>query len=309
MDYIVSINILNYNTYEKSCVCIDSCLRQQNIGFQVLLIDNASTDDSFNQLKQKYGNKLSYLQTGKNLGFAGGNNFGVMHCLKNGIKYAFLLNSDTELIGNDCLANLINVIMKFDRCAIVSPTIFDVTKKGLLKHSNDYNYNKLLRCINILPRIERLSGNIEKVSEAHGSALLVDCQRFIDVGGFPEHYFMYCEESTFAKKTLWAGFDILWYQSNSNYILHHHDKTGNVDSWREILMGRNRSLEYHENCRGKTHLWSFIYYLFELKMYVLGIRTKNMSYYKGMKLGDKLYKQNYSEENCFLNGLEIKNTF
>lgn len=44
-------------------------------------------------------------------------------------------------------------------------------------------------------------------------------------------------------------------------------------------------------------------------MYVLGIRTKNMSYYKGMKLGDNLYKQNYSEENCFLNGLEIKNTF
>lgn len=132
MDYIVSINILNYNTYEKSCVCIDSCLRQQNIGFQVLLIDNASTDDSFNQLKQKYGNKLSYLQTGKNLGFAGGNNLGVMHCLKNGIKYAFLLNSDTELIGNDCLSNLISVIMKFDGCAIVSPTIFDVTKSGLL---------------------------------------------------------------------------------------------------------------------------------------------------------------------------------
>lgn len=74
-------------------------------------------------------------------------------------------------------------------------------------------------------------------------------------------------------------------------------------------MGRNRSLEYHENCRGKTYLWSFIYYLFELKMYVLGIRTKNMSYYKGMKLGDNLYKQNYSEENGFLNGLEIKNTF
>ena len=63
----------------------------------------------------------------------------------------FLLNSDTELIGNDCLSNLINVILKFDSCAIVSPTIFDVTKKGLLKHSNDYNYNKLLRSVNILP--------------------------------------------------------------------------------------------------------------------------------------------------------------
>ena len=54
---------------------------------------------------------------------------------------------------------------------------------------------------------------------------------------------------------------------------------------------------------------TFIYYFFELKMYVLGLRTKNMSYYKGMKLGDNLYKKNYSKEGCFLNGVEVKNTF
>lgn len=67
MNSIVSINILNFNTFDKSCVCIDSCLKQHGVNYQVLLIDNASTDDSFLRLQQKYGDKLLYLQTGKTM--------------------------------------------------------------------------------------------------------------------------------------------------------------------------------------------------------------------------------------------------
>lgn len=308
MNSIVSINILNFNTFDKSCVCIDSCLKQHGVNYQVLLIDNASTDDSFLRLQQKYGDKLLYLQTGKNYGFAGGNNIGVKHCIDLGIRFALLLNSDTELIGNECLANLMGIIQQ-KNCAIVAPTIFDVTRKGLIKHNNDYMYNQLLRKVGILPKIIKVSDKIEKVCEAHGSALLVDCQKFIEVGGFPEHYFMYCEESTFAKKILWSGYDILWYKDEQNYILHHHDKTGKVDSWREILMGRNRSLEFHENKKGKCMLWGLIYYLFKFKMYLIGRKNSEMFYYTGMCLGDSLVKKNYSKYECYQNGVEIRNSF
>lgn len=309
MNIKVSINILNYNTYEKSCVCIDSCLKQEGVNYQILLVDNASTDDSFSKLKERYGDRIVYLQTGKNFGFAGGNNKSIEYCLANGVKYALLLNSDTELKGSALLKELISIVEQNERCAVVSPTIYDVTKAGLLKHTNDYAYNRYLRMCGILPKNNKISDSLETVSEAHGSALLVDCECFKEVGGFPEHYFMYCEESTLAKKILWSQHEILWYKNDINHILHHHDKSKSTDSWREFLMGRNRSIEYHEAYKKHNWSWVIIYNLFKLKMYFLGMKTKNMNYYNGMKTGDIMCKSGYSFDECYQHGVDIRNSY
>lgn len=305
----VSINILNYNTYEKSCICIDSCLKQKGIDFQILLIDNASTDDSFEKLKLKYGDAIHYLQTGKNYGFAGGNNKGVEYCLQNNIRYAFLLNSDTELIGITLLSELINIIKNYPDCAIVSPTIYDITKSGYIIHTNDYLYNKLLRLIGILPSIYSISDNIKLTSEAHGSALLVDCKRFISAGGFPEHYFMYCEESTLSKKMLWNDTKIYWYINKQICVYHHHDKTQTIAPWREFLMGRNRAIEYYENKRSHSKLWYFVYRFFQFKMFFRSLKTNNTHFYHGMKEGEKLIKHNSSHLDIYLNGLKMSQTY
>lgn len=305
----VSINILNYNTYEKSCVCIDSCLKQVGVNFRILLIDNASTDDSFNKLKGKYGNKIDYYQTGSNFGYSGGNNKGVKYCYRKGYKFALLLNSDTELKSVTLLNELMNIIMSNKDCAVVSPTIYDVTKEGLIKHSNDYLYNLLLRMINILPPTRKISEKISSVSEAHGSAMLVDCKRFLEIGGFPEHYFMYCEESTFAKKIQWAGFEILWYNSDSSYIFHHHDKNNNITPWRDFLMGRNRSIEYYENKKGHNPMWFFIYYLFLFKTIIYSLKNHNYHYYKGMITGRLLMKNKASYQECYSHGKYILNNY
>ncbi|MEY8687637.1 glycosyltransferase [Bacteroides sp. AN502(2024)] len=309
MDRKVSVNILNYNTFEKSCVCIDSCLKQTGIDFQILLIDNASTDGSFEKIKQKYGNKIVYLQTGCNLGYAGGNNKSVEYCYTKGFKYAFLLNSDTELKGITLLKELYTVFNKDSNCSVVSPTIFDVTWQGLIKHTNDYSYNKWLRRIRVLPKLKRITDCIETVSEAHGSALMVDCSKFLAVGGFPEHYFMYCEESTFAKNTIWAGYDILWYQSEDNFILHHHDKTQYIDPWREYLMGRNRALEYCENKKRRNSLWRLFFSIFKWKMYLYGKYTHKMDYYIGMKTGISLANKKCSIKEFYNHGIMVKNTY
>lgn len=303
---MVSINILNYNTFEKSCICIDSCLNQQGVNYQILLIDNASTDDSYARLQARYGNNIEYYQTGTNYGYAGGNNKGVEYCYSRGFEYAFLLNSDTEIKGAALLSELQNIAVSNSNCAVVSPTIFDVTKAGLIKHTNDYFYNKMLRKIKVLPPIKDITDKVELVSEAHGAAMLVDCKKFLEVGGFPEHYFMYCEESTFAKKILWAGYDILWYKDDNSCIYHHHDKTVSVAPWREYLMGRNRVIEYFENRNKHSHLWYFIFKLFQLKMYIEGIKTKNMHYYYGMENGRSLIKQKASKSECYSKGVEIQ---
>lgn len=302
-----SINILNYNTYEKSCVCIDSCFQQKGVDFRIMLIDNNSTDDSFLRLKQKYGDKIDYFETGYNYGFAGGNNKGVDEALKRGFKYSLLLNSDTELKGNSILQRMITIMQRYPKCAVVSPTIYDVTHSGLILHNNDSSYLKSLRLLGVLPSLEMLTDSLQTVSEAHGSALFVDLEKFQSVDGFPEYYFMYTEECTFCKKTIWAGYQIIWFKDDTAYILHHHDKNGVVDAWRVILMGRNRALEYYENRKGRLS-WFFAYNLLYAKLLLRSFRDRySKDYIHGLNIGRGLYKMKISKVDLFKNGLNIYN--
>ena len=303
----ISINILNYNTYDKSKVCIESCLKQLGVNFRILLIDNSSTDNSFELLKSEYGDRIDYLQNGYNYGFAKGNNLGVNYAASHKYKYSLLLNSDTELIGERLVEKLVSTMENNPGCAVVVPDIYDVTSNGLQPHNNDSFYLKLLRYFNVLPNNKIISKNLSSISEAHGSALLVDNDRFIEVGGFPEHYFMYGEESTFSKKILWRGYSLLWLHTGINYILHHHDKTTNVDSWRLFLMGRNRGLEFYQN-RDRFNIWSIPYYLFFAKL--LLTNTKNNAHYlKGLKDSRNLFSQHKSSEYIFKEGKNCKDNY
>lgn len=302
---LVYIAVLNYNTYNKSKVCIDSCLKQIGDNYRIVLIDNCSTDDSFQLLKRDYNNLIDFYETGSNYGFAKGNNLAVKYCLAKGAQYTLLLNSDTELVGDSLIQDLLKVANDVEGCAVVSPTIYDVTQKGNIMHTNDSAYLHYLRLIGILPHKHIINDNLEIVSEAHGSALLVNNSIFVSVGGFPEHYFMYTEECTFSKRIIWAGYLICWIKEHSNIVLHHHDKSKQTDGWRFYLMGRNRSLEYYENRAGKTHLWWIVYQVFKYKMLLQGLKDGNMFYYKGMVNGEFLYKNGISPSECYELGKKV----
>lgn len=306
-DEMISINILHYNNYEKTKVCVDSCLKQTDESIQIIIIDNNSSNDSLGRLKSTYtSERVVFLCNDENFGFAKGNNIGVDFAIKNGIKYSFLLNNDTESVGEDLITEMIRVIKTHTNCAVVAPQIFDVTKSGLELLQNDSAYLELLRFFKILPNNRIISDEIEELSEAQGAALLVDNQRFKELLGFPEHYFMYGEESTFSKKVLWSGYKILWYKKQDSYVLHHHDKSGKIDPWRLYLMGRNRGIEYYENNK-RNPLWGVAYLLFYAKELIN--YKSNVSYIAGMKEAHLLHKKHVNGEIYYLDGLEARDKY
>lgn len=92
----VSIVIVNYNTMQMTSECVDSIYEtSKDVSFEVILVDNASTDGS----KELFENdkRVRYVYSYENMGFGRANNVGMM--LAKG-KYIFLLNSDTLLINN-----------------------------------------------------------------------------------------------------------------------------------------------------------------------------------------------------------------
>jgi len=306
----VAICVLNYNTYNKTKKCIDSCLLQKGANFRIFLVDNNSTDNSFCQLKKMYGDIIDYIQNADNYGYAKGNNIAVLKCKEQGYKYTFLLNSDTELCGEYLVKNMVDIFENNTQSGIIAPLVFDVTKNGHIIHTNDSSYLRLLRFFKVIPSNKQISDNILTVSEAHGSALMVSNDLFTKIGGFPEHYFMYTEECLLSKKILWSGKQIVWYKNVSEYVLHHHDKSGKVDPWRTYLMGRNRSLEYYENKEEHTPMWFWAYWIMYIKMLFSSLYSDYCKdYYLGMKSGRDIYLKDYSRSEILNMGRLIRETY
>ncbi|WP_266204122.1 glycosyltransferase family 2 protein [Pontibacter kalidii] len=93
----VSIIILNYNTFQLTCGCIESIYEKtQHVTFEIILVDNASSECPAEAFKDKFS-EIVLLKSSVNLGFSKGVNFGLREAKG---KAVLLLNSDTRLINN-----------------------------------------------------------------------------------------------------------------------------------------------------------------------------------------------------------------
>ena len=107
----VAIIILNYEAYHETEKCVKSIFDKGLDVEGIVIVDNASSNESFSYLKRKYkSNKsVNIVKSNKNVGFAKGNNIGIYVAKKNWkVDFILLLNSDTAILEEDYLEKLIN---------------------------------------------------------------------------------------------------------------------------------------------------------------------------------------------------------
>src|SRR5262245_45790506 len=89
----ISVLIVNYNGRPHMRDCLDSLRTQDFRDFEIVVVDNASSDGSIEYLREAYP-EARLVVSDRNRGFAGGNNFGAAQCRG---KWLFLLNNDTRV--------------------------------------------------------------------------------------------------------------------------------------------------------------------------------------------------------------------
>lgn len=97
MPPVVSTIIISYNTADLTIHAIESVLAnysQDAIEGEVIVVDNASSDDSVDRIRAQFGKKVIIISNPTNDGFAAANNIGIKQAKG---AYYFLLNSDTIL--------------------------------------------------------------------------------------------------------------------------------------------------------------------------------------------------------------------
>ncbi len=92
----VGIIILNYNGWPDTLRCLDSLARLDYPRHAIVLVDNASTDDSLAKIRQAQPD-LEVLANRANLGFAEGNNVAIRLFLERNVDFIWLLNNDTTV--------------------------------------------------------------------------------------------------------------------------------------------------------------------------------------------------------------------
>lgn len=107
--YDLSIIILSYNVKDLLIKCLDSIYRNKtkSDNWQIIVVDNNSSDHSLEEAKEKFP-RIEAIQTGKNLGFSGGNNAGVPYLNS---EYVLFLNPDTVIVG-DVIQKSLNYLKK-----------------------------------------------------------------------------------------------------------------------------------------------------------------------------------------------------
>lgn len=215
----IVFTIVNWNNYEDTEECISSILNIDYPNYDIVLIDNGSTDRSGARLDLEFS-EVETIFAEENLGFAGAHNLGIKWAVRKKAEYIMVLNNDVIIPETTCIGELINFLENDSRCDIVSPRIChhpDIETVWFEKGMIDY-------------RIGSPSHKNEPTSEEYLfndyvplAAVLIDVNVFSEVGLLPEKYFLYYEDVDFCHKTKEAGFGIctykgieLWHKANSS---------------------------------------------------------------------------------------------
>jgi len=205
----VSIIIIVYNNYTDTKECLESLANITYRNYEVILVDNGSTDGSGEKLKQEYP-QHTYIFNKNNLGFAGGVNSGIQYSMRKNSDYVFLLNNDT-IVDKEFLEPLVSTAEKNPSTGIVGSKIYYYNSPKTVNFAG----GKIDFWRGITPHIgsgELDRGQYEKPIEEDfqdGSAMLIKKEVINKIGLFDTTYFLYSEEVDFCFRAQKAGYKIL----------------------------------------------------------------------------------------------------
>lgn len=183
--HIASIIVVNFNGMPHIDACLTSLMKQDNSDYEIIFVDNASTDGSLEYARKAFP-ELIFVANDSNSGYAGGINAGLVYATG---KYIAPINIDTE-VASDWLSSMVDFLEANPLAAAVTPKLllFDqrdrINAKGLNIHVSGLGFCRGLS------RKDDGSISPERVPGISGCSYLIRREALEQIGGAPEECFM-----------------------------------------------------------------------------------------------------------------------
>ena len=279
---MVSVILLNYNGRKNLGDllegCLESVLNTDYPNFEVLFVDNASTDDSVQFIERKIGRnkRLRIIKNEKNFGFAEGNNIGIRNAKG---EYIALLNNDTK-VDPKWLKELVKAIQQPEIGAAQSkllqmdnPDLLDCAGGFVDYYGYSYSRGHGQKA--------HKYNRIDDIFYAKGAAFIVKQEVLKRVGLFDPETFMYYEETDLCWRIWLNGYRIVFVPSSIIY----HAPGSTISTLQEqtslYFLTKNHMLTLIKNYGMKNMLKALTAFLFlELRKAIALIprRKQNSSF-------------------------------
>ena len=268
-----AIIILNWQGWQDTIICLTSLKKLIFSPTSIIVCDNDSHNDSFACIlkwaRQHYScadiavfekptqasDTLAFpfvlIQTGKNLGFAGGNNVGIRYALNcKTFDCLWLLNNDTSVDKNALFA-LIECANNLKNIGLLGSTVVDFLDRDTLQCAGGCRYFPIWTIFKPIlagHSIKKIMAQDNKnatidLDYIYGASLFFRSAVLEEVGLLNEEYFLFYEELDYAQRLKKQGYRIAWCQKSIVY----HKGSASVGSVHEGNRHKLKLANYYEN--------------------------------------------------------------
>lgn len=274
----VFIIILNWNGLQDTLECLESVYKLEYSNFEVVVVDNGSSDDSVKVIRNAYP-QVTLIENDKNLGFTGGNNIAMRYAMRHGCDYMWLLNNDT-IVEPNTLSILVATAEKSLNIGMISPIIlyYDeptrVQFRGGYLNWENYSLHSIFHIHDAML--------LAQVSNGHhsflwGTALLIKRCIVEQVGYLNEKYFAYQEDFEYSLRVANAGYRNIVESKAKVY----HKVSGSTDGEESpiqvFLRTRNIYFAWMDNLKGLRRVNYFRKYIAHTILYAVSLNNKNLA--------------------------------
>jgi len=217
----VAIVVISWNSLDDVVGCLKSVHQMDYPNYEIVIVDNASTDGSPETIKQLFLDSI-LLQNKRNLGSTGGNNAGLRYAVKNGFQYVLQLNADVVLEVNT-LTDLVSKAEKNPRLGLLSPALHYYNSPKKVQYcGSTLNWDAFTENHFDNPKdLENVSPNDFWI---WGTSMLIKCDLIKKIGYYKENYFAYCEDIDYSLRAQKAGYKVEVFTA-----IHVYHKSHNID--------------------------------------------------------------------------------
>lgn len=220
--------IINYNTKALAEKLVANVKDYQSIS-KILIVDNASTDDSYQELKKLENDRIEVLQAEENKGFSAGMNIGAKRAIELFSKCDIIFSNTDIIISSEETIEILQTALKMRRVAVASPVVF---QENTISRGWKIPSAKEEILIN-LPGIgkkfqkkymfydeDHYKGKYSYVEAVSGCFFMIKSEALKRVNYFDENVFLYYEENILGEKLRNSSYTLVI--CNEALIIHDH---------------------------------------------------------------------------------------